>query len=431
MWGASLKVAPTRKNTPNKEGGECMHFGPIFEILEAEKMKLGITREEWENIPVPPSLMGGRFDREAERREEQSFRRYIENFFRSHFPERAAQLDREGVCRCFAPHRHKNGDRNPSMGFIARDHRFHCFGCGGTFDLYDLVGIAYGLTDYQAKVRKVLEIYGSGRLLPPHEEGGRFRSAPSPSSEQKRPRAADTPERVKARLNHLEYLLKHETSKDSRFIDYLKSRGISAETAQEFDVIFDPEAKVAHGEPWQAVLFVTNVSNASYAMRNIKASLYGASDHRNRYQKRGAGPFLFNAERGARSTVPLVIVEGYFDGLAVCEAERIDYKRRYIHGLGGGVIALGTTANEEIFEALKGRSLPVILSLDSDSSGREFEAKLAGRLHEMGIPFICENLADLGPHGTFKDPADAWNADHEAFIERLNRAREKARKAVN
>jgi DNA primase len=46
--------------------------------------------------------------------------------------------------RCFGP-AHKNGDRNPSLGFDSKANRFKCFACGMQGDSIELVMQARGI----------------------------------------------------------------------------------------------------------------------------------------------------------------------------------------------------------------------------------------------------------------------------------------------
>lgn len=52
-----------------------------------------------------------------------------------------------------------HADRNPSMRYWARGNRVHCFSCGWTGDVFDVVGAAYGLEGREA-FWKTLELLG-------------------------------------------------------------------------------------------------------------------------------------------------------------------------------------------------------------------------------------------------------------------------------
>ncbi|MDR2659431.1 MAG: toprim domain-containing protein [Spirochaetaceae bacterium] len=80
------------------------------------------------------------------------FKSYIEIYLRQ------KGINLRGAFHCLNPgHR----DENPSMSYNAAKHYVHCFACGVTYDLFDIVGLDYGLEDFPAKVGKVREIFGT------------------------------------------------------------------------------------------------------------------------------------------------------------------------------------------------------------------------------------------------------------------------------
>jgi replicative DNA helicase len=51
-------------------------------------------------------------------------------------------------------------DRHPSMSYSIRTDTVHCFSCGVTYDVFDLVGMDYGLQDFQEKLAKASALFG-------------------------------------------------------------------------------------------------------------------------------------------------------------------------------------------------------------------------------------------------------------------------------
>ena len=51
-------------------------------------------------------------------------------------------------------------DTNPSMSYDRKRNKVHCFACGADYDLLDLIGIEYGLTDQRAIFDKAYSLYG-------------------------------------------------------------------------------------------------------------------------------------------------------------------------------------------------------------------------------------------------------------------------------
>ena len=52
-----------------------------------------------------------------------------------------------------------HNDNNPSMRFTSKYNICKCFACGACYDIFDIVGIDYGLDNFKDKINKVKEIY--------------------------------------------------------------------------------------------------------------------------------------------------------------------------------------------------------------------------------------------------------------------------------
>ena len=50
-------------------------------------------------------------------------------------------------------------ESTPSMSYDARRNKVHCFGCGADYDIFNLIGIEYGLDDFQSQFNKACELY--------------------------------------------------------------------------------------------------------------------------------------------------------------------------------------------------------------------------------------------------------------------------------
>ena len=51
-------------------------------------------------------------------------------------------------------------DAHPSMSYDSARQRCKCFSCGASYDIFDLIGMDYGLTDAGEKFAKAYELYG-------------------------------------------------------------------------------------------------------------------------------------------------------------------------------------------------------------------------------------------------------------------------------
>ena len=56
-------------------------------------------------------------------------------------------------------------DAHPSMGYNEKNQTVHCFACGATYDVFDLVGQEENLTDFPSKMKAVNRRYGGGEVI--------------------------------------------------------------------------------------------------------------------------------------------------------------------------------------------------------------------------------------------------------------------------
>ena len=70
--------------------------------------------------------------------------------------------------RCLSP---DHQDNNPSMSYDRETDHVHCFACGANYDIFDLVGIDYGLSEDRDKFNKAYELLGLPIDSP--QQGGR------------------------------------------------------------------------------------------------------------------------------------------------------------------------------------------------------------------------------------------------------------------
>jgi len=56
-------------------------------------------------------------------------------------------------------------DAHPSMGYNEKNQTVHCFACGATYDIFDLVGQEENLTDFPSKMKAVNRRYGGGEII--------------------------------------------------------------------------------------------------------------------------------------------------------------------------------------------------------------------------------------------------------------------------
>lgn len=289
--------------------------------------------------------------------------------------------------KCLNP---EHEDRHPSMSYDRNRNRCKCFSCGATYDIFDLIGMDYGLTDQKDIFNKAYELYNI--TIDKTEPARR----PAPKKEEKKPE------------DFLAYYEKVRAARsDSPAQEYLKSRGISEEVAAKYWLGYDADYNTFNTDQegqnsftkWRALIIPTGIS--SYIARNIDKPEDPAK--KNRYRKKGAS-LIFNSKALYEASKPIFVTEGEMDALSIIEA-------------GGEAVGLGSTSNyKKLVDLIRQEKAvqPLILSLDQDEEGRKAEEELAKDLTALGASFFRYNIS-----GAAKDPNEALLADRESFIQEV------------
>lgn len=304
-------------------------------------------------------------------------------------------------------------DRNPSMSYDQRRNKVHCFACGADYDLIDLIGIDYGITDEREKFEKAYTIYGIDVQQSRETDQG-FKQA-AQNQIKKGQYAMHT--KTEEAQDYVPYF--KECRNKLQQTDYHRQRGISDTTAFRFmlgyDHSFTTYERDQSGESikktWSALIIPT--SRSSYAARNTDP----AAEKKNRWRKSSGGANLFNTKALSEAEKPIYIVEGELDAISIIE-------------VGGEALGLGSTDNWRKLAALLEEQKPVqplIIALDNDQSGQKASGELAEALVKMDIPFYIIN-----PYNGHKDANEALVADREAFAASIGKGEqieEEAKKA--
>ena len=288
-------------------------------------------------------------------------------------------------------------DRHPSMSYDSKRQRCKCFSCGASYDIFDLIGIDYGLTDDKDIFNKAYEMYGL--------------TIDSPQPAERKPQQKKEAQKAEDFMDY--YKTAQEARKDPAAQDYLRQRGISEEVAAKYWLGYDAnystfdidEGGQQSFSKWRALIIPTGKS--SYIVRNMDTPK--EPQKKNRYRKKGAS-LLFNSRALYAADKPVFIVEGELDALSIIEA-------------GGQAVGLGSTSNyKQLLSLLEKQKAaqPLILALDADEDGRKTEEELAKELERLQASFYRYNL-----YGAAKDANEALLLDREGFIAEV-RAAERA-----
>ena len=229
-------------------------------------------------------------------------------------------------------------DAHPSMGYNEKNQTVHCFACGATYDIFDLVGQEENLTDFPSKMKAVNRRYGGGEII-------RVTAKPTQAFPYKEGGGRSDP--------------------------YFTGRGLSDETVRRFGLVV---------ENGYAVLpvFVDGVCR-SVCRRAIDPAVEP------RYQNsRGAMQLWNSAAMEHAAGKALFVTEGIFDALSLEE-------------LGFPAVALCGAANTGKLVQKIDEYVPVawpervILAGDADAAGQGMNEKLREQLTARGI--ACAVLA--------------------------------------
>jgi DNA primase len=342
----------------------------------------------------------------------------------SYLPLKRAGANHQGLCPF-------HSEKSPSFNVNSTRQIFHCFGCGVGGNVFSFLMRMEGLSFPEA-VRRLGERVG----VEVEEE------APTPEEERRREEA----ERL-VRINEVACDFYHqillEAPEGAAGRRYLKERGYGGETAREFRLGYAPErweALAGHlagkgfDPKWaRDILGLTRTGKdgrgdydlfrrrllfpifdlrgqvVAFGGRVLDDSLpkYINSPESPLYHKGRILYGLYQAKEGMRQSGEGIVVEGYFDQLALHRA-----------GFVNVAATCGTALTEEHARLLKRYAKRVLLLFDQDSAGRKATFRAMDVLLAEGLPAAVVEL-DAG-----EDP-DSFLRKRgvEAFRERLAAAR--------
>ncbi len=275
-----------------------------------------------------------------------------------------------------------HNEKTPSFSVNAERGFFHCFGCGAGGSVFNFIMRVEGLTFPEA-VRSLARKYAV--TLPQHDQSG--------------PAAGEREAMLKASEVAAEFFahVLWNTADGALARDYLKSRGISVETARSFMIGFAPSRPASLAKALERrglrdagvkVGLVKKDGDGAYDMfrarvmfpirdaqgraiafggRVLDARLpkYINSPESPLYSKARTLYGLFEARQAISSSVSsgkdrAIIVEGYFDVIALWQA-----------GFKEVLAGCGTALTVEQLRALSRYTKQVIACFDGDAAGRK------------------------------------------------------------
>lgn len=269
----------------------------------------------------------------------------------------------------------EHSENTPSMSYDKRRNKVHCFGCRADYDIFNLIGIDYGLDSFYEQFQKGCELY----------ELADVKSSDSKPQQnlKKEPKMIDKNE-FKNVIDYMNYAGSHiqETN-------YFLLRGISRQTQKDFNLGYDPRGGCV----------VIPCSPHYYVRRSVNGKKF--------YNIPNANVELFNAHRLINSNnKPVFVVES-----AICAIS--------IEQVGGMAMALNGLGNiDKLVDFIKEKQVTdvkLVVSLDNDDAGKKASADLKDKLAQLGVVVVGGNISD-----ECKDPNELLLKDAHRLIDNVS-----------
>ncbi|WP_406044184.1 DnaB-like helicase C-terminal domain-containing protein [Succinimonas sp.] len=304
-------------------------------------------------------------------------------------------------------------EARPSMSVNKKNNTCHCFSCGATYSIIDLVIKDYEIGDLNEpleerlknkeniakacnKIKELFNISGEA----PHKKDYNQQAKPKPQID----------------LNEVykKGVLGNPTT------EYLKDRGINS-----YDLIKTLGLKNTYEQDGNGYLIIPYQIKGDIKTLTKRTISLGLNKDINtlpkelRYKHFGAmtnyDPFNYLESNQERA---IFITEGEIDSISIYQVLEELKKEGFNPSIKIGSIALGGINNNrdliKKLEYIRKDNLTFILALDNDSRGEEATKSLSMTLYEAKIPFISHFTPKA-----YKDSNDYLKADLNGFKERV------------
>ena len=293
-------------------------------------------------------------------------------------------------------------DSDPSAHYYEDGHTVHCFGCGKTWDVFQLIGELDGIDSFPEQARAVAEAVGYRLDETPGARASRPRPKPKPRPPFDEPREAgaqDVLEQVGLAFADL-YAPGNEVGRR-----YLRYRGLDDDdiARHALGIVREPKLVMPQFSVYEpeALGFITMpfpTDSAFTRVNYVMVRTISRGEVRNKeWRPKGVASPLWN-EWMLRESLPVVYVtEGLIDAMALGKLT------------GKPTMALGGVANAKRFAQVLYHTPPasrpgkVVVCMDCDGEGRKAASRMCGDLAKIGVAHAV--LPDY-PGGA-KD-ADEW-----------------------
>lgn len=255
--------------------------------------------------------------------------------------------------------------------FSIFDHgkKWKCFACGKSGDIFNLIGLLEGVSDFPAQIKRASEVTGF-TVTDTEEE---FKEVSKPKTRQFKTYI----EACKRLANQTDYFIK---------------RGFSPKTVKRFNLGYDPQAQV--------IVIPYDKNGTYYVTRSVIGK---------KFRMVGGTEPIYNKNALYDASKPCFICESQLDAISIMEAGR-----EACNAIATG----GSTKVDKLIEQLKAKrpTAKLILSYDNDSHGEEAATKTAKELKALNIPFLTAIYTLDAYEGPKKDANELLNTNREQLI---------------
>lgn len=346
-------------------------------------------------------------------------------------------IDTKKKFRCLNP---MHNDRHPSMSYDKNRYKVHCFSCNADYDIFDVIGLDYGLTNTAEIFNKTYELFGitTDDAYNSHSNKKSMHVNFSFTGKHQKQNNLSTIHNIgNNQLHNIEDFQENGFKPDfkdvienahkkllenKKALSYLQSRGLSLEIIKAYKLGYDIkghnhllEAYPQHKSNSQKIglyryvfpyleenekisYFITEISDRSQIDTfNKKYRKINKGINQNQLESQ-----LFNERYLKMQQVPSVIFicEGIYDALSLEQA-------------GAKAIALMGIGHKRLLSICKTfkPNTTFIISLDNDTAGIQSTNKIKDGLNQLNIPFRVQTL-QIG-----KDINEALQIDKKAFTD--------------
>lgn len=260
---------------------------------------------------------------------------------------------------------------NSDGAFSIFDHgkKWKCFACGKSGDIFNLICLLEGVSDFPAQIKRASEVTGF-TVTDTEEE---FKEVSKPKTRQFK----NYIEACKRLANQTDYFIK---------------RGFSPKTVKRFNLGYDPQA--------QAIVIPYDKNGTYYVTRSVIGK---------KFRTVGGTEPIYNKNALYDASKPCFICESQLDAISIMEAG----------GEACNAVATGGVRKvDKLIEQLKAKrpTAKLILSFDNDEPGGEATTKTAKELKALNIPFLTAIYTLDAYEGPKKDANELLNTNREQLV---------------